>query len=502
MSPLPFAARVDDARPFHPRLSAANGGAVEVKATPFVWCDPTTIPRRPWVFGHWLLRNTITAVVAPGGIGKSSLMASVVLSLATGRRLLGKDVWGGPKRAWYWNLEDDLDELSRQLHAAALFHAVKPEEVDGRLFVDSAMDGAGLCIADQGLEGFTIREPVVEALTAELIARKMDVLIVDPFVSSHNVDENNNPAIDAVAKRWAKVAKEANCAIVLVHHSRKLHGVKVTTEASRGAVSLTSAARATLVLNRMDDAEANRFGVTEDRERRRLFTVQDDKHNRSPAEDAQWFRLASVSLGNAIPGDPYGDDGDSIGVVTRWTPPDAFENVTVDHLRQVQALVAVGSYKESAQAAEWVGKAVAEVLGLSADKHDKSDRSKINGLLRGWFANRALIVVEERDPVKREPKKFVRVGTPADATAPPAKGGAGQGGASGAQKAPRPTCPPLGAGVGRAVQAGDSQVGRGGGHVAGNPALGSTSRRLSTPIFAPGDDDDADVPGMEGFGDE
>jgi RecA-family ATPase len=63
---------------------------------------------------------------------------------------------------------------------------------------------------------------VVEALVAELIARNVDVLVIDPFVSSHGVNENDNSAIDAVAKTWARIAKRANCAIVLVHHSRKL----------------------------------------------------------------------------------------------------------------------------------------------------------------------------------------------------------------------------------------------------------------------------------------
>jgi hypothetical protein len=34
-----------------------------VAATPFVWRDPSAIPLRPWVYGRWFLRNTITAVV-------------------------------------------------------------------------------------------------------------------------------------------------------------------------------------------------------------------------------------------------------------------------------------------------------------------------------------------------------------------------------------------------------------------------------------------------------
>lgn len=85
---------------------------------------------------------------------------------------------------------------------------------------------------------------------------------------------------------------------MLVHHTKKLGGQKVTAEMSRGAVALINAARIALVLNRMDTEEATRFGIADDGERRRHFNVQDDKHNRAPAEDAEWYRMASVDLGN------------------------------------------------------------------------------------------------------------------------------------------------------------------------------------------------------------
>ncbi|MDB5738255.1 MAG: hypothetical protein JWO65_1923, partial [Sphingomonas bacterium] len=300
---------------------------VVIKATSFVWRDPAEIPIRPWVYGRWLLRNTITAVVAPGGVGKSSFMASTALALATGRSLLGKPVWDGPKRAWYWNLEDDGEELSRQIQAAAIQHGVNQDDCGDRLFVDSGLDGAGLCTAVEGPAGFVICEPVIEALVKELVERAIDVLIVDPFVSSHTVSENDNGAIDAVAKEWARVAKRAHCSIVLVHHTKKLAGQKVTSEMSRGATALINAARAAIVLNRMDAEEAARFGIEGDDERRRYFSVQDDKHNRAPAENANWYRMVSVDLGNGGDG-----AGDNIGVVTSWAPTDAFDGISGDHL--------------------------------------------------------------------------------------------------------------------------------------------------------------------------
>ena len=410
MNATSLQARFDAAEPFAGSTAAEP---VKVTASPFRWPDHRTLPRRPWVWGRWLLLSTVSAIVAPGGVGKSSFVASMLLSLASGRQdILGKTVWAGPKRVWYWNLEDGLAELEMQLVAAAMFHRVTQDACGDRIYLDSGPEGAELKIAVEDRDGYRIAIPMVEALVAELIARKIDVLIVDPFVSSHGVSENDNTAIDAIVKTWASIAKRAGCAIVLVHHSKKLGAEKVTAESSRGASALVSAARVTLVLNRMDKDEAQRFGIDEDAERRRLFTVQDDKANRAPAEEAQWFRLASQNVENSTgQDDPFGDEGDSVGVVTRWTPPDAFEGITVDHLRRVQQAVAAGEFKAHHTATDWVGNAVAGVLGL--DAQNKGDRVRILKMIGAWEANGCLRV-EQRKDQNRQIKKFMVVGKAAD----------------------------------------------------------------------------------------
>ncbi|WP_267386173.1 AAA family ATPase [Sphingomonas sp. GC_Shp_3] len=481
--------RFDAAEPFVPKAAAEP---VKITASPFRWPDHRSLPRRPWVWGRWLLLSTVSAIVAPGGVGKSSFVASMLLSLASGRQdILGKTVWAGPKRVWYWNLEDGLAELEMQLVAAAMFHRVTQEQCGDRIYLDSGPEGAELRIAVEDRDGYRIAIPVVEALVAELLTRKIDVLVIDPFVSSHGVGENDNGAIDAVVKTWASIAKRAGCAIVLVHHSKKLGNDKVTAESSRGASALVSAARVTLVLNRMDVSEASRLGIAEDHERRRIFSVQDDKANRAPAEDAQWFRLASQDVANACgPDDPYGQDGDSVGVVTRWTPPDPFEGVSVDHLYRVQTVVASGEWKESSQAKNWVGRAVADVFGISADPTAKADRARINALLRTWFANGALVVVEQRDSDRREAKKFVQVGTWAVESAQPPQGWAGQGCAGGAPEAPSPTCPPLGAGVGRGGARASAKVGQNTGGAPAPRVVFPAGNPVFRPILAPGETGD------------
>ena len=76
----------------------------------------------------------------------------------------------------------------------------------------------------------------------------IDVLIIDPFVSCHNVPENDNTAQNLIVKEWGVVADKAACAVDLVDHTRKaLNGdAEVTAESSRGAKSKTDAARVTL----------------------------------------------------------------------------------------------------------------------------------------------------------------------------------------------------------------------------------------------------------------
>ncbi|MBX9829321.1 MAG: AAA family ATPase [Xanthobacteraceae bacterium] len=54
-------------------------------ATPFVWRHPSEIPRRDWLYGHHLIRRFLSATVAPGAVGKSSLL--LVEALAMARRI-------------------------------------------------------------------------------------------------------------------------------------------------------------------------------------------------------------------------------------------------------------------------------------------------------------------------------------------------------------------------------------------------------------------------------
>ena len=200
-------------------MAAADAEITPIAATPWAWKPPNTIPLRDWLYGRLLLRKCVTLTIAPGGVGKTSLSIVETLSMVTGRDLLGHTP-PQPLTVWTFNLEDPLEEMDRKLAAACLHYEIKPEEIDGRLYVDSGRDQR-MVVAKQTRDGVTIVQPVVDSIVDELVRRKIDVLIVDPFVSCHEAAENDNPAIDRIAKEWGRIAGQANCSVHLFHHTRK-----------------------------------------------------------------------------------------------------------------------------------------------------------------------------------------------------------------------------------------------------------------------------------------
>ena len=192
--------------------------------------------------------------------------------------------------------------MRRRVTAAMIEYGIPPEEVDGRLFINSGRD-TPLVLAQETQNGTVICKPVEEALVEQLIARDIRVLIIDPFVSCHQVRENDNDAIDQVAKAWGRIAGRAHCSVELVHHTRKLNGnSEPTIDDGRGASALAAAVRSGRILARMNKSEASKVGVETPG---RYFKVLDGKPNLAPlGEGATWYQMASVELGN----------GDNIGV--------------------------------------------------------------------------------------------------------------------------------------------------------------------------------------------
>lgn len=382
-----------------------------IHATPYGFPDPAAIPKRETLYAWHYTRQFVSATVAPSKVGKTSLIIAEALAMASGKPLLGVPVHGGPHRVWLWNGEDPMEELERRTAAAMLHYGLTREDIGDRLFMNSGRD-MEIVLATETRDGARIAAPVVAAVTRAILDNRIDVFQVDPFVSTHRVSENDNGAIDLVAKRWANIANTTRCAVDLVHHVRKLNGGEVTVEDSRGAVALIAASRSARALAKMTKAEANGAGVSEEA-RRRLFRFADTSANLAPpsGDAGEWMALVSVALGN---GGGDGADGfmrgDSVGVVARWEREDTCgaeggSDAEADAMERVRA----GEWRRDMRAGDaWIGVPVAQAFKLDLD--DPTDKGRAKSIVSAWVKSGRLIEVSRRD-AQRHMRVYVECGS-------------------------------------------------------------------------------------------
>lgn len=396
-------------------LNALKGGAENseaappIKATPYGFPDPASIPRRQFLYGVHYVRQFLSATVAPSGVGKSSLEVVEALAMASGKPLLGVTP-RGVFRVWLWNGEDPREEMERRIAAAMMHYGLTRDDVGDRLFLDTGRE-TEIVLATETREGVRIAAPVVSALMRTIEANRLDVVQIDPFVSSHRVSENDNGAIDLVTKQWAKIADATRTSIELVHHVRKLNGAEITVEDSRGAGALIATSRSTRALTKMTKGEAARLGLPEG-SHKRLFRFGDAKNNLAlPADErASWMELASVALGNGEGAAGSMDramNGDSVGVVTRWEMPEASASLPSDERSVALGLIRAGVWRRDVRSGEaWVGVPISQAMGL--DVGDETDRARVKAVISEWIKGGVLREVTRLD-AKRMQKTFVEV---------------------------------------------------------------------------------------------
>ena len=266
------------------------------------------LPRRRWVLGRSLLRGNVTVTVAPPGVGKSTLSIEQAVAIITGADITDQAVHEQTK-VWIYNNEDDADELKRRLAAVLQHWDIPFDDVKGRLALNSGADRP-LLVARVDRAGAVIRLPDVDACIAHIREHGIGVFIVDPFVETHEVNENSNEQIKAVAAMFRDIARKGNCAVMLIHHTAKppqgaSDGHAGNMNTARGASALTGVARVVQTLFAMSIRDAEKFGVSDD-ERHLYIRLDDAKANLGLVTNrANWFKRTGVTIAN----------GDEVGVL-------------------------------------------------------------------------------------------------------------------------------------------------------------------------------------------
>lgn len=398
-----------------PDATAEKSTPVEIlpdlMGTPFDFPDPGDIEPEDFLYSTWMVREYVSLIAAQTKVGKSLFTIAAALAMATGKPLLGESV-ERRLRVRMWNGEDTRNTLRRRVTACMKHYGITREDVGDRLFIDAGRDQK-IVTAIQTRSGAVIQRPVVDALILALQKQQVDVLVVDPFIKTHQISENDNSAVDTVMQEWVRVTTEAKIALLLVHHSRKLNGNEATLDDSRGGSALPSATRAALVLARMTKREARPLGREKDY--KGLFRVADAASNlaAAPGDDDKWFEIKSVDLCNGR----FDENGaqikrsDRIGVAvvsaTRGSADEEREPTPERQSQEAQALamLASGNWKESISAkAIWAGHPIAIAFGLDAD----DDKIEIKSILKAWAKQKKIKFVSKTDK-NRNDRIFVEV---------------------------------------------------------------------------------------------
>ena len=366
-----------------------------VSATPLSLNFHRTPPRR-WLYGTSLSSGYVSMLGGMGGSGKSSFSMVVALSIATGKPLLGDEpqhriVETG--NVWIYNLEDPIDEINRRIAGIAAHYEIPHDALHGSVFVNSGRDTPLVIARRDQHRRVEIVAPVVDELVEELKAKRIKLLIVDPFRSCHEVAENDNGEMQRVMGQWSQVADASGCAVWLVHHFRK-GGAGGDAESFAGAQSQQGSARSMETFQPMTGDEADRLGIAP--EKRRRYVRRDDvKNNMAPAQAATWYHMASVCLDNATEDQP---EPDWVGVVEPWTPDTGKPSIPAATLRAI--FDAIGT--ELPDGARWslVRQSSYYVGTLIIEKAGVDDHAARN-LVKQWTESGLLKKVAYRNKKKR-----------------------------------------------------------------------------------------------------
>jgi RecA-family ATPase len=158
----------------------------------------------------------LSALIGAGAVGKTGIRIAQALAVATGRELTGEKVWAKCP-VLFVCMEDDEAELRRRFRAATKFFGIERSELQDMLIW--SVKGERLAtLTQQG----TMRETNLYGDLAKVIKENgVGLVVLDPFVKVHEVNENDNAAVDSVVTLLITLAEKRDIAVDILHHRQE-----------------------------------------------------------------------------------------------------------------------------------------------------------------------------------------------------------------------------------------------------------------------------------------
>jgi RecA-family ATPase len=355
-------------------------------------------PPRAWLMKGTFCKGFLSGIAAAGGVGKTALRIVQLLAVATGRVDLTGDHVFGRFRVLFISLEDDLAEIRRRIWAATQHHGIPHDELLDCFWVTNPSELKLARISSTNPRRIEPGELAAE-LRRVILDRRIDIVAIDPFLKTHEADENDNGMIDQVCVLLVRIAIECGCAVDIVHHTAKGFTRPGDADRMRGASALRDAVRLFYTVTGMSEKEANGFGVSA-AERRSLMRLDSAKLNLlPPAPEAKWFRFVDIELGNRTNEYPAGD---RVQTCELWHRPDRGAGIPQDALKRIFDQLEAGPtagrrYSRASNTAE-----EREAWRLLQTHCPNLTRFQANDELKRWLKAGFIVESQYKDPVTRK----------------------------------------------------------------------------------------------------
>jgi AAA domain len=261
---------------------------------------------RDWAISRFAPVGKVTVVGGPGGVSKSMLLMHVLVHAAMG------ETWHEfqprkPLRSLFVSYEDDNNDLRGRLMDITgalastdngtfdMLHDVNGT-VRKNLFVYSADDEptAWLLLTKPDRFGTPERTQRVQWLVDWIKSRSVRMLVLDPAVYTHQLEENDIADMAQYMQTLGYIAKHAHCAVVVLHHMNKAGAWAqlddINQSSLRGASSFADNARSVVAMVSMPVKDAPAYGLPADHETLSKYVVcKHVKHNYSAPMPTQIF---------------------------------------------------------------------------------------------------------------------------------------------------------------------------------------------------------------------
>lgn len=244
-----------------------------------------------------LRAGTVGLLYGGGGGGKSFFALHVAVAVAAAaHNLFG--LWqiaaSGP--AILIALEDDAEELHRRIYAIARMESIPSDRL--HLFPVPALRPR-LVERDRNGPVQWNRKAIIELLDV-CRAVQPRLLVLDPLIRAHSLDENANSDMVHIMDLFSGIARAVEAAVLIVHHATKASRAGSTGDSAvaRGAGVLTDEARWAAEVTPLSDREAQDIPEAE---RWRYLAVRVTKCNYGPRPEPLYlYRTEGGALVRAL----------------------------------------------------------------------------------------------------------------------------------------------------------------------------------------------------------